>query len=72
MAKDWANKDRYNPSLGVPESRMSLPRDKAIVCTVPSWGAKIALGGRDPAGQVNLVRPICNWPNRFGLLVQRN
>jgi hypothetical protein len=24
MAKEWANKDRYHPSHGVPESRMSL------------------------------------------------
>jgi hypothetical protein len=26
MAKEWANKDRYNPSHGVPEPRMPLPR----------------------------------------------
>jgi hypothetical protein len=25
MAMKWANKDRYNPSHGVPESRMPLP-----------------------------------------------
>jgi hypothetical protein len=38
MAKEWANKDRYNPSHGVPESRMPLPRGKAIVRTIPAWG----------------------------------
>jgi hypothetical protein len=26
MAKEWANKDRYNPSHGVPKPRMPLPR----------------------------------------------
>jgi hypothetical protein len=31
MAKEWANKDRYNPSHGVPKSRMPLPRGKAVV-----------------------------------------
>jgi hypothetical protein len=56
MAKEWANKDRYNPSHGVPESRMPLPRGKAIVRIVPAWGEKSALGGRDPAGRVKSVR----------------
>jgi hypothetical protein len=28
MAKEWANKDRYNPSHGVPKPRMPLPRGK--------------------------------------------
>jgi hypothetical protein len=32
--KEWANKDRYNPSHGVPKSRMPLPRGKAVVRTV--------------------------------------
>jgi hypothetical protein len=56
MAKEWANKDRYNPSHGVPESRMPLPRGKAIVRTVPAWGEKSTLGGRDPAGGVKPIR----------------
>jgi hypothetical protein len=30
MAKEWANKDRYNPSHGVPKPRMSLPRGKLL------------------------------------------
>jgi hypothetical protein len=38
MAKEWANKDRYNPSHGVPKSRMPLPRGKVVVRSVPTWG----------------------------------
>jgi hypothetical protein len=38
MAKEWANKDRYNPSHGVPKPRMPLPRGKAMVRSVPAWG----------------------------------
>jgi hypothetical protein len=30
MAKEWANKDRYNPSHGVPKPRMPLPREKLL------------------------------------------
>jgi hypothetical protein len=56
MAKEWTNKDRYNPSHGVPESHMPPPRGKAIVLTVPTLGEKSALGGRDPAGGVKPVR----------------
>jgi hypothetical protein len=42
MDKEWANKDRCNPSHGVPEPRMSMPRAKAIVCTVSTWGDRRA------------------------------
>jgi hypothetical protein len=38
MAKEWANKDRYNPSHGVPMPHMPLPRGKAVVRSVPAWG----------------------------------
>jgi hypothetical protein len=38
MAKEWANKDRYNPSHGVPKPRMPLLRGKAVVRSVPAWG----------------------------------
>jgi hypothetical protein len=38
MAREWANKDRYNPSHGVPEPRMPLPRGRAVVRSVPAWG----------------------------------
>jgi hypothetical protein len=58
MAKEWANKDRYHPSHGVPEPRMPLPKGKGFVRKVPSWGEKSAIGGRDPAGGVKLSRPV--------------
>jgi hypothetical protein len=38
MAKEWTNKDRYNPSHGVPKPRMPLPRGKGVVRSVPAWG----------------------------------
>jgi hypothetical protein len=38
MAKEWANKDWYNPSHGVPKTRMPLPRGKAVVRSVLAWG----------------------------------
>jgi hypothetical protein len=38
MAKEWANKDRYNPSYGITEPRMPLPKGKAVVRSVPAWG----------------------------------
>jgi hypothetical protein len=38
MAKEWANKERYNPSHGVPKPRMPLPRGKAVVRSVSAWG----------------------------------
>jgi hypothetical protein len=38
MAKEWANKDRYNSSHGVPKPRMPLPRGKVVVRSVSAWG----------------------------------
>jgi hypothetical protein len=38
MEKEWANKDRYNPSYGVPKPRTPLPRGKAVVRSVRAWG----------------------------------
>jgi hypothetical protein len=38
MAKEWANKDRYNSLHGVPKPRMPPPRGKAVVRSVPTWG----------------------------------
>jgi hypothetical protein len=38
MAKEWANKDRYNPFHGVPKPRMPLPRGTTVVRSVPAWG----------------------------------
>ena len=40
-AKEWANKDRYRPSCGVPEPRVeSLPRGKGFVRSFPTHGAR--------------------------------
>jgi hypothetical protein len=50
MAKEWANKDRYHPSHGVPEPRMSLPKGKGSVYTVLAWRDRRALGGDKAAG----------------------
>jgi hypothetical protein len=38
MAKEWANKDKYNPSHSVPKPHMPLPRSKVVVRSVPAWG----------------------------------
>jgi hypothetical protein len=38
IAKEWANKDRYNPSRGLSKPRMPLPRGKAMVRSIPAWG----------------------------------
>jgi hypothetical protein len=38
VAKEWANKDRYDPSHGVPKPCMPLPRGKAVVRSVSTWG----------------------------------
>jgi hypothetical protein len=72
MAKEWANKDRYNPSHGVPKPRMPLPRGKAVVRSVPAWGDASSrsrgavlegavrpawLGGQTGPAQRGAVRP---------------
>ena len=56
MAKEWANKDRYRPSNGLPQPRMQMPRAKAIVRTVPAWGDRKVAGGA--AGRAPPVRPV--------------
>jgi hypothetical protein len=38
MSKEWANKDMYHPTHGVPEHRMPLPKGKGFVRTVSAWG----------------------------------
>jgi hypothetical protein len=38
MPKEWAYKDKYQPSNGVPEHRMQMPRAKTIVHMVLAWG----------------------------------
>jgi hypothetical protein len=72
MAKEWANKDRYNPPHGVPKPRMPLPRGKAVVRSVPAWGDASSrsrgavlegavgpawLGGQTGPAQRGAVRP---------------
>jgi hypothetical protein len=56
MAKEWANKDKYHPSNGVPEPRVQMPRAKASVRTVPAWGERKTVGGA--AGRATPVRPV--------------
>jgi outer membrane biosynthesis protein TonB len=58
MAKEWANKDKYHPSNGVLEPRVQMPRAKAIVRSVPSWGDRKAAGSA--AGRATPVRPMCH------------
>jgi hypothetical protein len=62
MAKEWANKDKYNPSNGVLEPRMQMPRAKASVRTVPAWGERNAARGVD--GRATPVRPMQVWTRR--------
>jgi hypothetical protein len=58
MAKEWANKDRYHPSHGVPEPRMSLPKGKGFVYMVPTWRDRRASGGGKAAGRGPPARPV--------------
>jgi hypothetical protein len=72
MAKEWANKDRYHPSHGVPEPRMPLPKGKGFVRKDPAWGDEKSrsrgggleravrpawLGGQTGPAQGRAVRP---------------
>jgi hypothetical protein len=72
MAKEWANKDKYHPSHGVPEPRMPLPKGKDFVCKFPAWGDEkfrsrgggleravrpAWLGGQNGPAQGRAVRP---------------
>ena len=59
MAREWANKDRYHPSNGVPGPRMQMPRAQASVRTVPAWGDRKAAGAA--AGRATPVRPVQVW-----------
>jgi hypothetical protein len=72
MAKEWANKDRYNPSHGIPKPRMPLSSGKAVVRSVPAWGGASShsrgvfleravrpawLGGQTGPAQRGVIRP---------------
>jgi hypothetical protein len=56
MTKEWSNKDKYHPSNGVLESRVQMPRAKASVRIVPTWGERKAVGGA--VGRATPVRPV--------------
>jgi outer membrane biosynthesis protein TonB len=58
MAKEWANKDGYHPSHGVPKPRMPLPKGKGFVHTVPAWRDRRVPGERKFAGRGPLARPV--------------
>jgi hypothetical protein len=49
-------KDKYRSSSGVLEPRDQMPRAKASVRIVPTWGERKAAGG--VAGGVKPVRPV--------------
>jgi hypothetical protein len=61
MVKEWANKDMYHPSHGVPKPRIPLPKGKGFGYTVPAWRDRRALGGGrsadrgPPAGPVRVT-----------------
>jgi hypothetical protein len=72
MAKEWANKDSYNPSHGVPKPHMPRPRGKDVVRSVSAWGDASShsrgavlegavrpawLGGQTGPAQRGAVRP---------------
>jgi hypothetical protein len=56
MVKEWANKDNYQPSNGVLDPRVKIPRAKAIVRTVPACGDRMVDGGA--AGHATPVIPV--------------
>jgi hypothetical protein len=58
MAKEWANKDRYHPSHGVPEPRMPLPKGKGFVRMVLAWRDRRDSGGGKSAGRGPPARPV--------------
>jgi hypothetical protein len=58
MAKEWANKDMYHPSHGVPEPRMPLSKGKGVGYTVPAWRDRRASGGGKAAGRGPPARPV--------------
>jgi hypothetical protein len=58
MAKEWANKDKYQPSRGVLEPRVQMPKAMVSVRTIPAWGERKAAGSA--AGGMKPVRPVCS------------
>jgi len=58
LAKEWANKDMYHPTHGVPEPRMPLPRGEAMVRSIPAWGSQRVADLDRVAGRGKSVRPV--------------
>jgi hypothetical protein len=58
MAKEWANKDRYHPSHGVPKPRMPLSKGKGVGYMIPVWRNRRASGGGKAAGRGPPTRPV--------------
>jgi hypothetical protein len=58
MAKEWANKDKYHPSSGVLEPRVQLPRAKASMRTVPTWGERKGAGGVAGKPVIPVLKPV--------------
>jgi hypothetical protein len=58
MAKEWANKDGYHPSHGVPEPCMPLPKGKGFVYTVPACIDRRVPGEGKFAGRGPPARPV--------------
>jgi hypothetical protein len=56
IAKEWANEDKYHPPNGEHEPRVQMPKAKASVRIVPTWGERKAAGGA--ASRATLVRPV--------------
>jgi hypothetical protein len=56
MAKEWANEDKYHPPNGELESRVQMPKAKASLRAVPTWGERKVAGGA--ASRATLVRPV--------------
>jgi hypothetical protein len=71
IAKEWANKDGYHPSHGVPEPRMPLPKGKGFVYTVPAWRDRRVPGegkfdGRGPPVRVTSQTDARQSAGEFG------
>jgi hypothetical protein len=62
IVQEWANKDKYHLSNFVLQPRVQMPRAKAIVRTVPTWGDQKVAGGA--AGRATPVRPVQVWTDR--------
>jgi hypothetical protein len=58
MAKEWANKNKYHLSHGVPEPCKPLPKGKGVVHMVQAWRHRRASGEGKFAGRGPPARPV--------------